>query len=319
MNGIRIQLCLLWFLPQEISKNGDAFLPGARFDRFYSNYVRSVGLALCNHPGVMSFSIGNEALVIWRINGTHSSWYEARAGGFILRRINDLRAVTSQQLVTVDEVAAPGTKSWYDPGPEFALLPDVDNSNGGESFRLVDKVDYLSPHFYSEPLTATDLKEGFSLKTEKSIEQLGLYMHAAKAAGKPVAIGEFGLKIAVRTLRLERYSSARDRYFKQFLAAAQKLNLQGLLAWGALPEVALKEGHYSVIESGINPFSPTEVDVDAASGSPQRRILFCDPSFTLFVWPENSDIPIATPAAVAIANSWPRISQPHRIHSSPLR
>lgn len=59
-SGIRIQFCMLWSLGSEIVKDPGAFKPGGRTDGFYSNQVRSIALALRNHPGVIGYSIGNE-------------------------------------------------------------------------------------------------------------------------------------------------------------------------------------------------------------------------------------------------------------------
>jgi hypothetical protein len=313
-NGIRIQLCLLWSLRQEIAKDGDAFTPGAKLDRFYSNYVRSVGLAVRDHPGIMSFSVGNEVLVYWPINGRERSWYEPRAGGFILRRLNDVRTAAPMQLVATDENAAPGARTWHDPGPDLAVLPDIDNSNGGKPFRLADRIDYLAPHFYPETLTPQDLNGGFVRKIEDSKDKLKQYIQAANAIRKPVAIGEFGLKRMPLTLSPEQYSAVRDRFFEGFLAKGEELGLQGLLVWAGLPGVILKEGHYIVKESKANPFSPTEVDVEDADGG-SRRILFYDASYPLFVWRNDSGEPIPTPAAKALASAWPHIPQLKR--SSP--
>lgn len=315
-NGIRVQLCLLWNVGAEIVDDPDAFNAGGRMDRLYSNQVRSIALALQDHPGVLGYSIGNEVLVKWPINGTHTSLYEARAGGFILRRLADLRTIAPRQLLTLDEVATPGAMNWHDPGPEFALLPDLDGSNGGKPFRLADKVDYLAPHFYPATLAAEDSSERFNRKIHEAKKELRLYVQAASAVRKPVAIGEFGLVTAPMTLPPERYAVARDRLFEEFLSEGEKIGLQGLLAWGALPAVKLKQGHYSVRASEVTPSSPTEVDVDDGNSGP-RRILFYDPLFALFIWRENDEVPIATRAAEAIASAWPQIPRP-RLPTSTL-
>jgi hypothetical protein len=308
-NNLRVQLCLLWGLGHAISQDANAFKPGETLDKFYSNQVRSIAMALRNHPGVISFSMGNELLVDQRTNGAQRSWYEARAGGFILRRLNDLRAASPLQLLTIDEIAAPGRKTWYDPGPEFALLPDDDNSNGGKPFRLADNVDYLAPHFYPETLTTADLGDAFTQKIEDAKEKLRSYMRTADAIGKPVAIGEFGLKVMPPTLSPAQYSAARDRFFVQFLDEAQKTGLQGLLVWAAIPEIALTPGHYWVKASKLNPYSPIEVDIDAQNHT-QRRVLFYRPEFNLFEWRNGAVFPARTLAAKAISSAWVGIPRP---------
>jgi hypothetical protein len=304
-NGIRIQFCLLWNVGNEIEADGDAFRPGAPMDRFYSQQVRSIALALRDHPGVIGYSVGNEVLVRWKINGTHTSWYEPRAAGFILSRIRDLRAAAPHQLVTTDENTAHSADLWHSPGPEFALLPDVDGRNGGQAFRLLDQVDYLSAHFYPETLTEEDVAQGADFKIGDALDQLGSYLRAAKAAGKPVSFGEFGLKMQLETLTPAQYSGFRDRLFQRVLAAGPGLGLQGLLAWLALPEMVLRPGQYAVASSKLNPFSPIEVDMKEPGGN-LEHVLFLNPSFSLFTWGTGGDTPYPTEAAKALAGAWQR-------------
>ena len=158
--------------------------------------------------------------------------------------------------------------------------------------------------------------ERFNRKIHEAKKELRLYVQAASAVRKPVAIGEFGLVTAPMTLPPERYAVARDRLFEEFLSEGEKIGLQGLLAWGALPAVKLKQGHYSVRASEVTPSSPTEVDVDDGNSGP-RRILFYYPLFALFIWRENDEVPIATRAAEAIASAWPQIPRP-RLPTSTL-
>ena len=110
--GIRVQFCLLWNIKNEISHNPDDFVPGGTMDRFYENQVRSIGLALRDHPGAMAYSIGNEALVIWQVNALHRSSYEGRAAAFIARRLHDLREVAPRQLLATDEINDYDKSSW---------------------------------------------------------------------------------------------------------------------------------------------------------------------------------------------------------------
>jgi hypothetical protein len=215
------------------------------------------------------------------------------------------------QLVTIDEIAGPGTQTWHDPGSEFALLPDVDNSNGGMPFRLVDKVDYVAPHFYPETLTTADLDDGFARKTQDAREKLRRYMHAADAISKPVAIGEFGLQIAPPTLSHEQYSATRDRFFEQFLGEGERVGLQGLLVWDAIPEIVLNPGHYLVSASKLNPYSPVEIDITAEDHT-RRRVLFYHPGFNLFEWRTGDVVPSASPAAKALASAWAEIPSLNR-------
>lgn len=311
-NGIRVQFCLLWNVSGEIAKDPDAFKPGGHMDRLYSNQVRSVATALHNHPGVIGYSIGNEVLVNWPINGTQPSWFEGEAAGFMVRRLHDVRAVAPRQLLTVDEVAHAGSKLWYAPGPEFAVLSGVDLGTGGQSLRLADEVNYLGPHFYPVTLMPADLTDGFASKLEDAKQKLAIYLQAAKTVGKPVAINEFGLRISPKTLAPEHYSAIRDRLFESILSEGQRLSLQGLLAWDAIPEIALAPGHYVVRESRLNSFSPTEVDIDAQDQHSQRRLLFYQPHFNLFEWKNGGTLPSATAAAKAIASAWTGITQPSR-------
>ena len=315
-NGIRIQFCLLWYLGQEILKDRDAFRPGGRMDRFYSNQVRSIAMALRDHPGVIGYSVGNEVLVNWPINGTHTSWYERLAVGFIQRHLQDLRAEAPRQLLTVDEVAAPQSHEWYTPGPEFALIPDVDN---GRPVRLADDVDYFSPHFYPETYTTEEAVGRGREEINDAQRQLRLYMQTASADGKPVSVGEFGLKVTPSTLPREQYSRVRDFLFQGFLAEGERLGLQGLLAWAALPGLVLRPAHYWLLESKINPYSPVELDLEDGTGQRLRRIVFYEPSFELFTWREGDSAPRPTAAARAIANAWSQTPLPSRASSDIIR
>jgi len=203
-NGLRIQFCLLWSLGNEIAKDPDVFQLGGRMDRFYANQVRSVATILRNHPGVLGYSIGNEVLVNWPINGTHRSSFEALAAGFIFRRQRDLRTSAPRQLLTLDEGAAtkPGqAKHWYAPAVDLVELPLIDDDGQLRHLRLADVVDYLGPHFYPVTFSIEDLGDSFAEKITDARQQLVTYATAAKAIHKPVVINEFGLQIAPATLR----------------------------------------------------------------------------------------------------------------------
>jgi len=305
-NNIRVQFCLLWNVGSEIAKDGDAFKPGGPMDAFYSHQVGSIASALKNHPGVIAYSIGNEVLVNWKINGTQTSWFEPRAGGFILRRLHDVHAAAPLQLLASDEVASPNSQQWHSPSAEFALLPDADNSNGQQAFRLVDKINYLGPHLYPETLTAEDLRGNPDLKLDDAVQQLTKYMQAANAYRKPVALAEFGLKLDPETLDPGQYSDFRDELFQRVLAKGQVLGLQGALAWLALPQIVLRPGHFAIETSKENKYSPSEVRVETSDGG-AKRVLFYKPHFSLFTWGPDGDMPSPTRAARAIATAWPDI------------
>jgi hypothetical protein len=305
-NGLRIQLCLLWNVSSEIAANGDAFKPGGAMDTFYSHQVRSITNALRDHPGVMAYSIGNEVLVKWAINGTHRSWFEGRAGGFILRRIRDVRENAPHQLVTVDEGAGHFQPAyWHSPGPELALLPDVDDSNHHQSFRLKDQVDYHGGHFYPETLMPADIPGQVKAKLADADAQLKVYLKAAEADGKPVVLSETGLKIKPATIPPSLYAPVRDALMKQTLATGQALGLQGTLYWLALPMRVLRPGQFSV-EPGPGKSHPEQVVEKKPDGQP-LHIYYFDPHFPLFDWKATGDLPVPTPAARALAEAWPAI------------
>ena len=313
-NGIRIQFCLLWNVSGEIARDADAFKFGGVMDRFYSNQVLSITMALRGHPGVIGYSIGNEVLIKWPINGTHRSWYEPLAAGFILRRAQEVRNAAPLQLLTSDEDAAAKAKQWYAPGPEFALIPAEGSGGERRMVRLADLVDYFGPHFYPDVLRPEDLIDGFAGKIADAKQQLAIYLEDAKAVGKPVVINEFGLLMPLSTTGSEQYSSIRDRYYQAIITEGQKLGLQGLLAWNAIPEIALTTGRYQVRDSRLNQYSQTEVDVDTENHS-QRRILFYEPRFNLFEWREDNGSPKPTLAAKAIASAWAAIPGPGKPRS----
>ncbi len=303
-DGLRVQLCLLWNIAREIAGDPEDFAPGHRLDRYYANQLRSIAGALRGHPGATAYSVGNEVLVDWPLNGTHRSWYEGVAAGFIARRLKELRATAPDQLITDDEVAHPETHRWFDPGPEFAEL-DAPEGGVGQGFRLANLLDYLGPHFYPETLTPADLPAGrFEAKLTDAKERLGDYMQAAAPFHKPVVLNEFGLKIAPPTLAPQDYSQPRDQLFRTVVSASERDGVQGLLAWTALPGLVLRPGDYSVAPSQLNRYSPIEVDL----GSPARRILFYNPSFELFVWGKQGELPFPTAAAKILAAFVPPLS-----------
>jgi hypothetical protein len=245
-------------------------------------------MALRSHPGVMGYSIGNEFLVDWPINGTHRSSFEGQAAGFILRRLKEGRAAAPRQLVTIDEGAALA-KQWFTPELAFLVLSDVDTGNGRQPIRLAYSVDYLGTHYYPEILRPEDLTDGFASKTADATQKLAIYIKAAKPFGKPVVLNEFGLGISPETLDPERYSSARDRFFQAIIAEGQKLGIQGLLAWEALPKIVLIPGQYVVRERKLNKYSPVEVDIDEPNHT-QRRVLMYHPEWSLFEWRNGSAV-----------------------------
>jgi hypothetical protein len=134
-------------------------------------------------------------------------------------------------------------------------------------------------------------------------------MQAAKVFGKPIVLNEFGLIVSPHTLAPEQYSSARDRFFQAIITEGQILGLQGLLAWDAVPDMALVPGQYVVRESKLNTYSPVEVDINDP-GHTQRRVLMYQPDWALFEWRSGNAVPNATPAAKAIASAWADIPQP---------
>jgi hypothetical protein len=310
--GIRVQFCLLWIVSAEIVKNPDDFAPGGAMDRFYANQVRSIGLALRDHPGAIAFSIGNEVLVNWPTNGTHPSAYEGRAAAFIVRRLRDLRSVAPLQLLTTDEGVGVGSKSWQDPGPEFGEVKDA----GAEAqpFRLVDQVDYLGPHFYPEVLKQEDLADDtFQPKLADAVHKLEVYMTVARATGKPVVLNEFGLAPKPSTLPRADYTKPQDAFYRVIAAAAERQGLQGLLSWGGLPKFVLRPADFDVVPSHVNQYSPVEVDVRSSG----ERILFYDPAYELLRWEATGDVPVPTAAAKALAATWPGVALPRRRPDQP--
>lgn len=305
-HAIRIQFCLLWNVGGEIAKNRTAFRNGGALDKFYSNNVRSIAAALNNHPGVLGYSVGNEVLVNWPINGTQKSWFESLAAGFVVRRLQEIREAAPRQLITTDEGASPGPHQWYAPGITFKTLADVDDGRGVRSVRLADMVDYLGGHFYPETAAPEDLTDGFRSKIRDAEERLSEYLSAAKQVGKPAVLNEFGLPMSRKRLAPRDYAAVRDRFYTAIVEAGEKLGLQGLLAWNALPEFTLRPGGYTVTGSTVNQYSPTELDIHTADRK-KRRILFYDPAYNLFNWTTDGTLPRATAAAKAIASAWPHV------------
>lgn len=302
-SGIRIQFCLLWNIGNEIVGNPDEFKTGGSKDKFYANQVRSVAAVLSKHPGVIGYSVGNEVLIKWPINGQQKSWYEVRAAGFILRRIRDVRAAAPAQLISTDELAAPGGVQWYSPSPELAQLSDVDTGHGVEAIRLADSVDYIGIHFYPESVSPAQTSSDFAAKIDDARAKLVQYGKASMAIGKPVVITEFGLPPPSSRPIPRQFADMRDEFFRAIVRDSESLGFQGLLAWGAVPELVLKPGKYIIIQSTLNKYSPVEVDIDGADRR-HRRVIFCTPEFNLFEWGDYGAEPHPTAAAKALASAW---------------
>jgi hypothetical protein len=308
-DGIRIQFTLIWNLKREIAKDPDSFKAGGTMDRLYANQVTSIVAALHNHPGVIGYSIGNEVLVEFEINGKHPSSYEGIAAGFIMRRLKEVRAAAPLQLVTLDE-GGNGQNKWWAPEMAFVMLPDVDAGNGRESIRLADHVDYLGTHFYPETLEMEDLSGGFAGKVADARQKLASYMQVARKFGKPVVLSEIGLRVAPMTLPPNQYSAYRDQFWQAMMAESQSQGLQGVLAWAAIPDVELVPGQYVFKGSAVNEKSRVELDLNGPDHT-QRRLLMVHPEWYLFEWRGDAALPpVPTPAAAAIASAWADIPPP---------
>jgi hypothetical protein len=303
-HGLRVHFCLLWNIGNEIAADLDAFAPGGRLDAFYSAQVRSIAAALASHQGVFAFSVGNEVLVNWPINGTHRSAFESVAANFVARRIADIRAVAPRQLVTEDELMQAKSDRWYAPGPEFVDLLDETADGGVKAKRIAELVDYFGPHFYPVTLKPEELVGGFPTKLDDSKRQLAIYAAAARAAGKPVVLDEFGLGLSplVSVSGEKRYGPFRDAYFAAIVQAAQADRMQGALAWGAVPIFHMAKTSFELSESELNPYSPLEINLSSDSAS-LRKILFYVPSFELFTWPPAGNVPSPTQSARTLSKA----------------
>jgi hypothetical protein len=122
-HGIRVELCLLWHLGRETMEQPAAFAPGGAMDKLYAQQVKSIVTAFRDHPGVMSYSIGNEVLVKWEVNGLQRSAYEPRVGGFILRRLREVQALAPHQLTHMDETSLYKIATWHTPSAAFSEIP----------------------------------------------------------------------------------------------------------------------------------------------------------------------------------------------------
>lgn len=305
-NNIRLELCLLWNVGKEIEQQRGAFEPGGAMDRFYQNQVRSIGRLLKRHPSVIAYSVGNEVLVRWQLNGTHNSWYEPFAADFMLRRYNDLRVEAPRQLIATDELVSGAMGTWHTPGADFARLPDVTGSNGGAALVLADHVDYVGAHFYPETLTPQDVARDFDPMIADAVERLKRYMAAVAPRRKPVVFDEFGLLISPLTIPPAQFAGPRDQLMQQVLTAGMAVGLQGLLAWSALPRLPLRSVHISsgtAVENSI----PFETNIDARGV--MHRVLFYDAYFNLFDLRGDDEL-VPTAGARAIAEAWPEIPLP---------
>jgi hypothetical protein len=302
-NDLRLQICLAWNIKNEIADDPEAFAPGGKKDLFYEQQILSIASALKHHPGVIGYSVGNEVLIRWELNGQNPSWFEPRAASFMLRHIRNLRKVAPSQLVTTDEIAAPSDDHWFSPGMHFKTMPDLYRSNGGSPFRLVDEVDYIGSHFYPATFRKGDSADRMRAELDDCAAKLKEYLDAAASLNKPVVLNEFGLKLKPWTLTAADYRDFRDMLFERILDTGQRIGLKGFLAWLALPQVVLRPGDYKIVQSTVNRFFPVELDVKTA-GRVSTRTLGLEPSFSLFDWDAAGDTPKPTRAAKALAGAW---------------
>jgi hypothetical protein len=96
------------------------------------------------------------------------------------------------------------------------------------------------------------------------------------------------------------YAKPHDEFYQTVATAAEREGLQGLLAWGGLPEFVLRPGDFTVVPSHVIQSSATEMDVRSS----RRRILSYSPDWDLFRWDANGDTPLPTAAAKTLAATW---------------
>lgn len=250
-----------------VAENVRFVAPGSPGEQFYLTYLRSLIPVLKDHPAILAYEVGNENLLYSPINYWQHSYFEERMLSFIKRMITEIRVLDQNHLITTGEVVPPPggqyATAWHWPAPEFALISDVDNLNGGQPYSLYSLVDYISPHFY---LKANEVDAAASLIKGKS--------------AKPVAMSEFGY--LSDDLMRPPPGDLQVQYFQAIGAAIKTYRLSGAFVWDPLPIVDLKPGTYR-LDSERPPWDPTkDHPIVVLFGPPERKIKFIDLAFKLF-------------------------------------
>lgn len=311
--GIRIQLSAMWSVHDELAKDPGSFEPGKPKDIYYKNWVLSLGQAVADHPGVMAFEISNESLVHWSLNGCQRSSFEAQMLSFTARRISDFRQVAPNQLIGSAEVSqmhdftGPSCpEPWFFPAPEFAVLEDVHNINGGQPFSLASRVDYFAGHFYPSTINLKRTDAEFEAQLARDTEGYRRVAEAARAYGLPLIAGEFGAVTEPGNLERHLLEPRQARFFQSALDAMMANGYQGVLAWGAVPGMRLLPGQHQVVPSTLNPW--TNFELRTTDPGNLRTTIFYLPNFETFRFTTDGAIQI-NEAGLWLKRAWAQ-SQP---------
>ncbi|MCC6404770.1 MAG: hypothetical protein IT405_00010 [Candidatus Yanofskybacteria bacterium] len=158
--------------------------PGSAMDELHRNYTRSIVEVFRNSPTIFMYEVSGEVLLRWPLNGQGNGgneWYAARMASFVRRRVAEIRALDSRHLITTGEatVFLPEHPEWWAyPSPEFGLVDDIDNLNGGRPYTLESLMDVVTPHVYN-----------FNIPSGR-YEDVVVVMRSRTT--KPIFFGEFG-------------------------------------------------------------------------------------------------------------------------------
>lgn len=157
---------------------------GSAMDQLYRNYTRSVVEAFRDNPTVFMYEVSGEVLLWWPLNGQGNDgneWYAARMASFVRRRVAEIRSLDSRHLISIGEatVFLPEHPEWWAyPSPEFGLVDDIDNLNGGRPYTLESLMDVVTPHVYNFNIPSEQYEDAVAVMRSRTT--------------KPIFFGEFG-------------------------------------------------------------------------------------------------------------------------------
>ena len=282
--------------------------PGSAMDQLHRTYTRSLVEAFRDNPTVFMYEVSGEVLLRWPLNGQGNDgndWYAARMASFVRRRVAEIRALDSRHLITTGEatVFIPEHPEWWAyPSPEFGLVDDIDNLNGGQPYTLESLMDVVTPHVYN-----------FNIPSER----YGDAVAAMRArTTKPIFFGEFGYANTTEDPRVPLTDPTPDvigGWPDPFsLPASQPPRI------AALKRLTAMQG--SLTEGGLfwDPYGPIPTPqvgtfsiITIANGQrfmvlnsrPERRVWGVDFTFTMFAF--DRDLPLSVRPLPEIVGLFP--------------
>lgn len=282
--GVKVQLGLFTHASEEVRT--ERIAPGSAKERRYFRYIESVASALKDEPALLSYEIGNEAMVTganyWDVNGDNQ--HSAKVLSFITRMIRKVRASDPNHLIASGEVLISADGSWKAGSAETGMVPDIDGLNGGAPFTLAAQVDYLGSHLYGhdfdprQPAAAQQLNNlaadvGPRIQSLLNrLNQLGLV--------RPIVFGEFGLMTVDQTIPMDLYTNYQHDFFQAVFAGIRAKSVAGAIVWVGLPPYKSAKAQTQITRWNLPGIPQSEAGVVNIPG--RLPIYGTHPGFRLF-------------------------------------